>query len=360
MTEHSTSDIIDGRNWNAEFYKDNNSDGLFLLELDNAKILVCPVAVGDFSEGSGIRVKQQAHYRIDGLSQDCRMKTVIPFGVEPEVRRNVLFADGEMRVLLDVAINSKAEFGRITLEPLVVEGDWQKVAVAPCPEPGMPFPEPEWQDISQDTIIYQDENPFLFCRLKDKAGHVIEIGNGDDLWRIGGASGLEGVTGQFSICVENGKIVISRIPYIFPPDYPCGNRSWRFKWYVCWAARERDHGGWEELKVDTAKLPDNIYAQDRDGKRCNGMICWYAAAWRKAFKKAVRSAASRKAKVFFHVGDPVFCGDPAHMERSRKAYMPHWDMMIRRELFLWARQQMKAAGGDFKAVYEAEKTINPE
>jgi len=346
--EDSKKQILNGRNWTADFCR--RPDCLFTFELYDAKISIKPVSIGDFSEGSGIIAKNQIHRRLDGLSQDCRMKTVIPFGVEPVVKRDVLFADGEMRVVVDIGIGGKAEYKHIAIEPLELEGEWRRIAVASCPESGEPLPEPEWVEINENSVIYQDSKPFLFCRIEDTAGRIVEIGNGDDLWRIGGATDLEGVTGEFKISIESGKIIIKRIPYIFPPEFQCGNRSWRFKWYVIWEQQVTEHANWEELEVDTATLPENIYAADCDGKRCPNMICWYAPAWRKAFKKAVRIAAARKAKIFFNIDNPAFCSDSGHMERSQKATLPHWDMMMRRELLLWAKQQMKSAGGDFTSV----------
>lgn len=344
----SKGQVVDGPNWTADFNR--SPDCLFTFDLHGARISVKPVRIGDFSEGSGIMVKNQIHRRLDGLSKDCRMKTVIPFGVEPVVKRDVLLADGEMRVVVDIGVGGKAEYKHIAIETLELEGDWRRVAVAPCPELGQTLPNSEWVETKEASILYQDTKPFLFCRAEDANGNVIEIGNGDDLWRIGGAADLAGVTGEFKISVESGKIIIERTPYIFPPAFQCGNRSWRFKWYIIWEQQKVKHANWEELKIDTTTLPENILASDCDGNRYPNMICWYAPAWRKAFKKAVRIAATQQAKIFFNIDNPVFCGDSGHMERSQKACVPHWDMMLRRELLLWAKQQMKSAGGDFICV----------
>lgn len=350
MIDSEKNNTISGHRWFAEFH--HQADCLFNFEIFDHNVTVKPVSLGNFSEGGGLMAKRQIHHRIDGLGQDCHMETVIPFGSEPIIRRDIDFSDGAMRIVTDVGINSKSSFDNICIDPLVLSGVWNKIAVASVPAPGSPYPEPKWLELDgSDREIYRSSKPFLFCRVMDDSGNFLEIGHGDDLWRWSGAEDHEGVTAEFSINVRDGKIIVGRIPYIFPPEFPCGNRSWRFKWYMVWnSGFESGNNNFEALTIDPAVLPDNIFALDFDGKRHSGMICWHAPAWRKAFKKAIRTAAARGANVSFDPGKPVFCADASHMERSRKQYLSHWDMMIRLELCQWAKQHLKASGGDFRII----------
>ncbi len=340
---------ISGHNWCAEF--DPAADCLLKFELDSLTVQVGGVALGPFTECGGIAHKQQIHRRADGLGQDSHSDTVIPFGVEPRVRRDIDFTDGAMRFITDIGIGGKAFYDDITVEPVQISGSLKRIAVVAVPESGQPMPEPEWRDLTAETLeAYRQGKPVLLCIVEAEDGRRLTVGNGDDLWRWSGASDHAGAAAEFSITADTAKVSIIRKPCIFPPEYPCGNRSWRFKWFIGWentAPAETD--GWETLTITPGELPEHVRALDESGKRHSCMVCKQAPAWRKAFKKAIRSAAARGARIHYCDDAPVFCGDAAHMERSRKSFLPHWDMMIRLELYQWAKQTLKAGGGDFKA-----------
>ncbi len=339
---------INGHNWFVEL--DPSPDALFKFELGSTAVLIKGVSLGVFTESNGIVKKQQLHHRADGLGQDCHSETVIPFGVEPLVRRDTEFSDGSLRVVTDIGIGGRASYDDIEVDPLEITGKLRRIAVADIPESGQPFPEPKWQELTAaETVFFSGDKPFLYCIVEDEQGKCLTIGCGDDLWRWSGAAELEGVTAEFSIAASTAGVAIRRKPYIFPKEFSCGNRSWRFKWFIGWCGEQQAvTGDWEELKLDPAELPDHIQAADASGKRHPDMICKQAPAWRKAFKKAVRAAAARGAKIYVKADQPVFCGDAAHMERNRKSFLPHCDMMISLELYQWAKQTMKAANGDFR------------
>lgn len=339
---------INGRNWCAEF--NPAPDCLLKFELDSLAVLVRGACLGAFAESGGIVNKQQLHHRADGLGQDSRSETVIPFGVEPRIRRDIDFTDNAMRFVTDIGIGGKASYDDITLEPVEILGRLKRVGMVPVPPSGQAMPEPEWRDLTAEpAVVYRQDKPFLLCIVESEDGRRLTLGCGDDLWRWYGAADHEGTTAEFSVTANAAGVSIVRKPCIFPPEYPCGNRSWRYKWFMLWDdTAPAQPGDWEELTINPEELPDNILAIDEAGKRHSGMVCKYAPAWRKAFKKAIRSAAARGARVHYRDDVPVFCGDASHMDRNRKNFLPHWDMVMRLELYQWARQTLKAGGGDFK------------
>lgn len=339
---------VSGRNWCAELNPLHNC--LLKFEINSMTALVRGISLGAFNESGGIVNKQQIHRRADGLGQDCHFETVIPFGVEPRVRRDVEFTDGAMRFVTDIGIGGKTTYDSIGVDPVEIEGSLKRVGLVRVPESGRPMPEPEWFDLgAEQTVLYEEAKPFLLCVVENAEGQRLTVGSGDDLWRWDGASELEGVSSEFRITGDTAKVSIIRKPCVFPAEYPCGNRSWRYKWFMVWDdAAPAQPGEWEELTIDPEELPDNVLAMDETGARHSGMICKYGPAWRKTFKKAIRSAAARGARIQYRDDAPVFCGDASHMERNRKNFLPHWDMMMRLELYQWARQTLQAGGGDFK------------
>ncbi|MDD5698851.1 MAG: hypothetical protein PHH77_09580 [Victivallaceae bacterium] len=333
--------------WRAEF---SLADTMLMRFWLGGQLLVelAPAQINQQSEAQSLPRKSRIHRKIDGLSLVYRAAALIPFGPEPEIRREFDFTDGFARIIQDIDPGRAAAAEKLTVDRMSLPGPWRRLAVIRIPEPGKSFPQPEWFDLTAaaDRVCFDESRPFLAVILETPDGKWLEIGTGDDLWRWSIAGGLPGCSAQFSVHTAGRAVELIRTPVWFtaiaeetPAVQP---RAWRFKWYFAWTETSVAPAvtGRKQLILDLAD-----YAEKNDGSPC-----LHGGPLRKQLRHALRSliANHENTDLVLTGAKPHICAQESHLNRSTGKNSLHWDGWDFMELFLWANRQGLATGCTFR------------
>lgn len=360
-----------GKDWNVEVIP--QTETALRFEFYGCELHILPLMLGAVSEEYGIPRKLRHHETVDGLVQSIDFETVIPFGSEPVVRRNVEFAANHATVVSYFELKSNVRLDGINVDPLLLPGDWARVGIIPMPESGSAVTEPEWHDVkSDDQVFYDSEKPFLICLLEDGYGNLFEIGIGDDLWRWESAGEMEGASAAFTVKNTIDGVRIDRMVFKFPEEIEMPPRPWRFKWYFSWCDRNcrlmdvqpektyeiPEDGRFRRPKVDNEAFsvmggswPELSAVFDAAGNSTKS-ICFESAPVFKRLKKWIRSAASKEHELNIILTDvePHICSSATHLERGKKQYLTHWDIMNLMDFYIWSLRKLDASGSTLHII----------
>lgn len=334
------------------------NDGLS-LQFDNRRnsiMRISTVNLGGFSEKDSRIKKFRRHHTIDGLSTSVETLATIPFGIEPEISRNIEFAANHARVITDLSMKSGMPVKHIDVDNIGISGNIRRVAVAAIPADGGSLPEIQWRECQNPEMSFYDSaSPFLFCLVEMNDGFIWEIGSGDDLWRWSCAERHQ-ADSHFSVTLEGSVLHIRRQVYIKREESAVPQRGLRFKWYFAWTHPEKQPSCPDTVTAapfaaesagdtfDLAKnqLPDTAMVFGNDGKAVNAP-CFQAHATLKRFKSWIRSVAGNndtRRQLRLLNTTPHICMSASHLDRANKKILPHWDIMSLMDQWLWANRHL--------------------
>ncbi len=332
---------IKGNGWEASF--DESVPASMKFSIRNERVLeLRPVSFGTLDESSGIVAKCRMHSSVDNLSAGVGMKTVIPFGGEPVVERNIEFAANHAKIVTDIKTAGRMPAEKFSVDSLFIHGEWKQAAIIPIPSDSHFIPKIEWRELDGDSI-YDSSEPFLVCLLKSEDGKTLEIGTGDDLWRWTPSDVSEGAVSNFKIEKQDNGILISRDILRWEAETEMPSRNWRFKWHFAWSIEsnapntpQNDY----EFDFLKSKIPVSTKVQFNGDSRKE--ICFAAHVTQKRMKKWIRAEASNREgeKISILNLEPHFCESAAHLERAKRETLRHWDIMKIFDFWLWANKQL--------------------
>ncbi len=301
-------------------------------------------AVNGLREAEAIELRRRQHGRGDGTGAELETLASYPFGGEAEIARRMMVRDGFIAVCVDVKPGRGEIVRQFDLDGWVFPGEWQQAAmVLEFPAAGTAPAGLEPLALDRDGVLWEGAAPPLLMVLTDADGFQLEVGAGDDWWRLAG----DGVAGNCPRCrIERTAdgIVLRREVLNLAEDMALERRPWRFNYYLAWSdGRRREAlGGFKQLAL--ADLPD-----PEEGRICGedmaavaGSRCWQAPATRKLLRKLVRreAASGESGHLTLTVSSPSACMAAAHLERPARKILAHWPLGEMVDFHDWAGRQL--------------------
>ncbi len=325
------------------------SDGLaYSFTADNGSVLtVEPVSLGGFKEKEGFLKKFRRHESVEGIDSSVETLSVIPFGIEPEIGRNMEFAANHAKVITDIQLKAGMNVSNISLDNVTVTGSIMRVGIIPVVDNLMELPPIEWNKMSADmSELYCADEPFLVCLVEMTDGQVWEIGTGDDIWRWNCGSRYH-AGAEFKITASSSSVNIQREVYIKREESEMPQRGLRFKWYFAWSVTDNapampevdGFNGFDLLKLDLPNEGKVMYAEDK----LLDAPCFESNSLRKRFRTQLRSIAGDPdlpEEIAIINAGPHLCLSASHLDRGKKHLLRHWDILNVMDQWLWANRQL--------------------
>ena len=278
------------------------------------------INIAGFDGGLSLPEKLRCHRTHDNLCAEFDSVNVIPFGCEYHVKRHWTLFSNIALLNCDIAADNGGTVRDLELEPLEILLEPAKIEFLLRGEKVLRCVE------NASGEIYSGAAPVLMLRVSDNAGRAAEYICGDDLWRHCAAEKLEGVSSYYQITVEAGKTILKRQLLITPEEVTVEKRPWKFKSVFAWT----DHS------VEVPEVPENVEELSIPG-------CFASSFAHRELRKFVRAFGSGKRLVI--KGEfPVFCNDPAHLERPAKNPVEHSDLGAAALDYLWANHELAKRG----------------
>ena len=272
-------------------------------------------AFAGFAELSALPEIFRLHRSEDGFSAELESRSVIPFGPEFKVERNIVITHGAASMVTSVAACNRGEVGNITLEPLEFPGPWAKVNY-------LLFGDDKLHSCKfrENAEIYSGSEIPWYVQVEYHDGSKIEFMTGSDLWRHRSASRMEGVTASFRLADTDGTLVFERQLLIYGEETPVEKRPWQFENLFAWSAPCQK--GAEGTPV---AIPG----------------CLASRPVQRALRHAVRSAQSDLVLTDYKA---AICTDAAHLDRPGKKVLEHLDLQDLFQLYCWGNRQLAKKG----------------
>ncbi|MBN2643771.1 MAG: hypothetical protein JXR78_19135 [Victivallales bacterium] len=321
-----------------------------------------PVSLGGFSEAEAMMKKFRRHASVDGLSSSVETMAVIPFGIEPEIRRNIEFAANHAKVITDISMKGGMPVKNIALDDIKIDGEVKRVGIIPVNTGLESLPQVEWHDAGTgEQVFYHDADPFLICLVEMVDGGIWEVGAGDDLWRWNCGSKYNAGT-EFKIFGDAKGIKIIRNVYVKKEESLPPQRGLRFKWYFAWSVKDNapdaQPGSGSYLDLMDMEMPEEGKVM-LDEDKFSAAPCFEANALRKRFRSMIRSLAggATESAGFTMVNvEPHICLAAAHLDRGKKRLLLHWDILNIMDQWLWANRLLLKSGSNLR-FYATGKDI---
>lgn len=348
----------------------------FTLTAGEFTATTLPVEIGELSEAMALSAKRRLHHAGDGGELTVETGNFIPFGAEPEIRRNVRLSEGLLRVTMDLVMRASCPLTRLDAGGVRLEGDFQRAGWIKPPATGCGTPAPEMADFdafdADGGVIYDSPRPPLGVILESKHERFDWMAGGD-LWRWTNAERLGGGHARFTVTREHACVVLRWCLFDRDPvkpgetDQPLPGRNWRLTWAAAWKplapARRQVPAHFCDLMTRTWPQSALAYASPRsvnpaanpdhtdDSVPVRPCLCAPAAA--AILKKWVRTRLEgAHARDVFAVTNvlPVCCVNAAHVDRARSRVLPHWDLMAVIEFRRWANRALARRGASLRIL----------
>ena len=296
--------------------------------------------LNELPEEGAVAVKFRRHSRNDGTLAELETVSGYPFGGEAEVARRIAVRDGFLDVCVDVKPGRGEIVQRLELDVLRFPGVWKSLEIVPEPPvAGEVSDRLLTVECAGEGVVWEAERPPLLMLLSDDDGGRLELGAGDDLWRLDNPGG--GCRPRCTIVRDaDGALALHREVLNWSDDVAPERRPWRFRYYIAWSdGRKREALG-DFREIALAELP--IPPEGRCGNAENGPVCWKSPAARKILRKMLRreAASGEKCHLSLSVAPPAVCGSAAHLERPRRGTLAHWQLTEMVEFHDWAARQL--------------------
>ena len=329
MKKNFTPFTTCGESWKLTAFPAGKS----VLELADDTRVLMRVNRGEFagfSEVSALPEIFRLHRAEDGFSAELETRSVIPFGSEFKVERNVVITDGIASMVTSVAACNRGEVGNITLETLEFPGPWAKVSYL------------LYGDEKMHTCKYRENASFYegaelpwYIQVEYRDGSKAEFMTGSDVWRHRAGVRMEGVSAAFRIADAEGTLVFERAVLQYAEETPVEKRPWQFETLFAWSNPAEDVAAdeFQEIPVPGCIASRNV---------------------QKNLRHAVRSS-EKHVKLTNYTAK--FCNEAAHLDRPGKKFLEHIDIQELLQFSRWANRQLNKKGLTLTVVPGEEKLL---
>ena len=311
MKKNLTSFTFGGNSWQLTAFP----AGKTVLELVNGSRTLMRINRGSFagfSEISALPEIFRLHRAEDGFSGSLESRSIIPFGSEFKVERDIVATDGAASMVTSVSACNRGEVGNITLESLEFPGPWAKVNYL------------LYGDKKLHSCKFRENGEFYngselpwFIQVEYRDGSKAEFMTGSDVWRHRSAARMEGVSAAFRIADVEGTLTFERDLLIYAEETPVEKRPWQFETLFAWST-----------------AADNAPAA---GKEVAVPGCMASRAVQKSLRHSVRSAETDLRLTGYKA---AFCDDASHLDRPGKKVLEHIDVQELFQFYCWANRQL--------------------
>lgn len=304
---------------------------------------------GGFAEDGALLKKLRFHASLDSLSASIDTASVIPFGCEYLVSRELEMVAGLALWTVDVSAVARGIVSAVELEPVTFPGPWRTLEY-------LIYGEKEFRRVEPgetETEFYRGRELVMSVRLTAADGARVEFNAGGDLWRHRAAMHLPEAVGEYALSGGADRIVLTRKVFAFGADAVIEKRPWRFRNSFAWSLP----GDTFAVPGDEAVLDFADVALPESGRRvrCGGEAesrpCLTSPAARRIFRDFVRRSAAD-----LRIGGlaPGCCCAAAHLERPGKKELEHLDLDDCISFYLWGNRQLAKNGHHLRITPAAE------
>lgn len=305
---------------------------------------------GGFDETGALLKKLRFHKSLDRLSASIETASVIPFGCEYKVARNLEAMAGLALWTVDVSAETRGIVSAVELEPVIFPGPWKTLEYLVYGEEAFRKVELE----AEDAEFHCGRELVVTIRLTADDGARVEFNAGGDLWRHRAAMHNPEIAGEYLLAGSASQLVFRRKVFAFPAEAVIAKRPWRFKNSFAWTLPgDRFAEPGEEAILDFAaeELPESAR---RVG--CGGAMeaspCMTSAVARRMFRDFVRRGGDADLRI---AGLPSgCCCAAAHLERPNKGELEHFDLDDSIGFYLWGNRQLAKKGHHLRIAPAAE------
>ncbi len=295
-----------------------------------------------FSELSALPKSFRRHASSDGLSASVESRSVIPFGCEYEVRREIELWDGCGTLTVDVAAVNHGAVGDLSLGEVSFPGPWTKLEF-------LLWGEKEFRSVEltgEEREFHHSPEIPVMIRLADGAGCVVEFAAGSDLWRHRAGFRTPGAAGEFTLAGNAEEVRFTRQILRYEPEAELKKRPWRFSSLIAWRTGsdpEPEPVG-ERFDLASATLPESGRRVPTADGGSAALPCLASPAGRKFIRNLVRRAPG---SLVLTGAAPELCLDAAHLGRVGKGELEHFDLEDYFAFHLWGNHQLAGRGDSF-------------
>lgn len=305
---------------------------------------------GGFDETGALLKKLRFHHSLDRLSASVETASVIPFGCEYNVGRNLEAMAGVAQWTVDVSAVTRGIVSAVELEPVTFPGPWKTLEYLVYGEEAFRRVELE----KEDAEFHCGRELVVSIRLTADDGARVEFNAGGDLWRHRAAMHRPELDGEYLLAGSASELVFRRKVFAFPAEATIDKRPWRFKNSFAWTLpgdRFAEPGEEAVLDFAAAELPESAR---RVG--CGGAMeaapCMTSAVARRMFRDFVRRGGEGNLKVAGLTAG--CCCAAAHLERPNKGELEHFDLDDCIGFYLWGNRQSAKKGHHLRVTPAAE------
>ena len=294
--------------------------GKTVLEISNSKsrslLRINRGEFAGFSEVSALPEIFRLHRAEDGLSLSLETRSIIPFGSEFQVERDVVITNGCASMTTSVAACNRGEVGNITLETIEFPGPWAKISYR------------IWGEEKMHCCKYRENAEFYagselpwYIQVEYRGGVKAEFITGSDIWRHRAAAKMEGVTSAFRIADNDGTLVLERAVLIYDKETVVEKRPWQFESLFAWS------------------VPCNGEVSEAAPLPIPG--CLASRKTQRSLRQSIRKAESSLQLTEY---TPQLCTESRHLDRSGKKELEHIDLQDLFQLYCWGNRQLSRKG----------------
>ena len=274
------------------------------------------VKCGKFGESSMLPEKFRLHRSEDAAEVELESAGVIPFGCEYRVSRDCRVACGCATLTTDLAAVNGGRVDGMELEPLIFSGAMTRVEFLLFGENGF-----RRAELPASGVLYSGSEVPLMIRVTYADGLRCEMALGADVWRHRAAFGIAGAESKYELTAAENELKLTRQVLKYAPEVEPERRPWRFTILIGW-----DRG---------------IVPSDANGEAFELPGCAMSSSSRRALRSLVRRSA---AALNWRGVSPSVCGDPAHVSRSGRGELAHFDLEELVAAWRWANRQLGKTG----------------
>lgn len=327
MKKNFTTFTIQNDNWQLTAFP----AGKNVAELvSNSRCLmrITRGAFAGFAELSALPEIFRLHRSEDGFSAELESRSVIPFGSEFKVERDIAITHGAASMVTSVAACNRGEVGNITLETLEFPGPWAKINYLLYGDDKM-----HSCKFRENAEFYNGSEIPWFVQVEYHDGSKIEFMTGSDLWRHRSASRMEGVNAAFRLADSEGTLVFERQILIYSEETPVEKRPWQFETLFVWSTPRQ-----EPPRGTAFAIPG----------------CLASRPVQRTLRHAVRSAENDLVLTNYKA---AICTEAAHLDRPGKKVLEHLDLQDLFQLYCWGNRQLVKKGLSLTVALEEQPLL---